>query len=417
MASHNLGSTRAKSTIPVFLFLTQSMKYINSNHFKHTSATGTEHQQSPKNRVTHPKVGVLITNLGTPQAPTAAALRPYLREFLSDPRVVEFPRFLWAIILHGIILRFRPARAAKAYQKVWTDKGSPLAVITNDQSAEIEQRLSQEFGDTVITRWAMRYGQPSIASQLQYFADNNVRKLFVLPLYPQYSASTTASTFDAIAHDFSQRRWLPELRFNNGYHTNSDYIDALATSIKTHIDTNGMPEKLLFSYHGVPLRYLKNGDPYHCYCLQTTRLVAEKLGLDEKNYLTTFQSRFGREPWLQPYTDHTLEKLAHDGVRSVAVVCPGFSADCLETIEEIDQENREIFIEAGGTHFHYIPALNSNARHIDALAGICKQNIREWIEECNTYNSHLYETLSAEERYNKCPFNHDGADKNGSDSQ
>lgn len=342
------------------------------------------------------KVGVLITNLGTPKAANARALRPYLRQFLSDPRVVEFPRWLWWCVLHFIILRIRPARAAKAYQKVWTAEGSPLAVHTEAQAHALKSALQNKYGERVTLQWAMRYGNPSIDNAIQALMDSGVQKLFVLPLYPQYSASTTASTFDAIADDFKQRRWLPELRFLNSYHAHSSYIRALADSIRSHWETNGRANKLMFSYHGIPLRYLHNGDPYHCFCLQTSRLVAEELGLHTDTYVSSFQSRFGREPWLQPSTDDTLIALAKSGSESVEVICPGFSADCLETLEEIDEENRHFFLNAGGKHFHYIPALNASAAHINALEKICDENIADWLS-----NEELNETSTTQERYNK----------------
>lgn len=331
-----------------------------------------------------PRVGILLTNLGTPEAPTAAALRPYLKQFLSDPRVVEFPRLLWWLVLNLIILRIRPRRSAKAYQKVWSEKGSPLLIHTQAQTESVRQNLHAKYGKKIRVEFAMRYGNPSIAAGIDKLMRAGVRKLLVLPLYPQYSATTTGSTFDAIADNFKRRRWLPELHFIDGYHTHPLYINALATSIQEHWQKHGRPDKLIFSYHGVPLRYLHNGDPYHCYCLQTTRLVAEKLALSEDDYLSSFQSRFGREAWLQPYTDETLKHLAAQGVKSVAVVCPGFSSDCLETLEEIDEENREYFLSAGGKEFHYIPALNNAPAHINALATICEDNVARWLTQLST---------------------------------
>ena len=361
------------------------MKYINNRAHSHSSK---------------PRVGVLISNLGTPNAPTKKALRAYLSQFLSDPRVVELPRLVWTVILHLVILRIRPRRSAKAYAKVWTEEGSPLAVHTQAQCQALTVKLQEKWGDNIVVDWAMRYGQPSIDSTLQSMMDNGVQKLLVLPLYPQYSCSTTASTFDAIAEDFRKRRWLPELRFVTSYHDNPHYIDALAESIRDHWANHGQQQKLLFSFHGVPQRYLTNGDPYHCYCLITARRVAEKLGLADDDYLACFQSRFGREPWLQPYTDHMLKSLAADGVKSVAVICPGFSADCLETIEEVDEENRRYFLESGGETFHYIPCLNSHKTHIHALSEICQQNLLGW-----DIDQQLCEDPSSEQRYNSCPYN------------
>lgn len=324
------------------------------------------------------KIGVLITNLGTPQAPTKAALKPYLKEFLSDPRVVEFPRLLWKLILNGIILNVRPARSAEAYKTVWTEQGSPLYWHTVNQKDKLAETLKTEFGDKMVVEMAMRYGKPAISDVLEKMLQQGVRKLLVLPLYPQYSASTTGSTFDAIAQDFMQRRWLPDFRFINHYHDDTRYINALVESIKAYQNEHGTADKLIFSYHGIPLRYLKNGDPYHCECHKTTRLVAEKLGLEKNQYMTAFQSRFGREEWLKPYTDETLKSLPSQGIKSVQMVCPGFSSDCLETIEEIGEENREYFMQAGGESYQYIPCLNSEDSHIQALTAIIKDNLQGW---------------------------------------
>ena len=297
------------------------------------------------------KTGVLITNLGTPDAPETGALRRYLREFLSDTRVVEIPRFVWFFILNLVILVIRPRRSAEAYKGVWTERGSPLLVHSQDQADGIRERLQQKYGDGVVVRLAMRYGNPSIASQLQAMEDDGVRQLLVLPLYPQYSASTNASTFDALARDFMQRRWLPDLRFISHYPDFAPYIQAMAEHISAYREAHGSADKLIFSYHGVPKRFLLKGDPYFCECHKTSRLLAEALGLADDQWMTTFQSRFGREEWLQPYTDATLKALPGQGVKSVQVFCPGFSADCLETVEEIDEENRGYFEQAGGESF------------------------------------------------------------------
>lgn len=324
------------------------------------------------------RIGVLITNLGTPDEPETKALRRYLREFLSDPRVVEVPRLLWWLILNGVILRIRPRRSAAAYKTVWTERGSPLLFHTQDQQQALQAKLAEQYGDDVVVQFAMRYGNPSIATVLQQMFDQGVRKLVVLPLYPQYSAATTASTFDAISADFVKRRWLPELRFISHYHDHPGYIAAVADSIKQYWAKQGQPDKLVLSYHGVPLRYLHEGDPYHCECHKTSRLIAEQLGLAKDQYITTFQSRFGREEWLQPYTDATLKALPAEGIKHVHVVCPGFSADCLETIEEIAEENREYFLEAGGKDYAYIPALNAEPAHIDVLAQLVQDNLHGW---------------------------------------
>ena len=324
------------------------------------------------------RVGVLVTNLGTPEAPDTRSLRRYLGQFLADPRVIEVPRLLWRIILHGVILRLRPRRSAEAYRSVWTDEGSPLLIHTRQQAEALHKQLRQRYGNDVVVTYAMRYGNPSIGSALQQLQQQGVRQLLVLPLYPQYSATTTASTFDALAADFTRRRWLPDLRFVSHYHDYEPYIEAMAKHIETYWREHGQPQKLVLSYHGVPKRYLLNGDPYHCECHKTSRLLAERLGLDKDQWMTTFQSRFGNEEWLQPYTDETMKALPGQGVTSVQVFCPGFSSDCLETIEEIDEENREYFEENGGEAFAYIPALNAEPVHIDALTRLIEDNLQGW---------------------------------------
>lgn len=357
------------------------MKYKSNKGFSHSQAD---------------KIGVLITNLGTPESPTAGALRPYLKEFLSDPRVVEVPRLLWWFILNGIILSIRPKRSAKAYSTVWTDEGSPLLTITKAQSLALAEKCKDAYGDDVIVDFAMRYGNPSVSSVLDNMLEKGVRKLVVLPLYPQYSASTTGSTFDAVAKDFTQRRWLPELRFVNSYNDRDDYIEALADKVRAHWLEHGKAQLLILSYHGIPKRYLMNGDPYHCECHKTSRLVAQKLGLSHDEYMTTFQSRFGREEWLKPYTDETLKGLPEKGIKSIQVMCPGFSSDCLETIEEIGEENREYFMEAGGETYQYIDALNSDEAHIDMLFSIVKDNLHGWhVSSDNSKRAGLANMLGA----------------------
>lgn len=343
---------------------------------KYKDAKGFSHHQEDK-------IGVLITNLGTPDAPTKQALKPYLKEFLSDPRVVEVPRLLWWLILNGVILNIRPRRSAHAYSTVWTERGSPLLYHTEDQKIALENNLKQRFGDSVYVDFAMRYGQPSIPNVLDKMFANGVRKLVVLPLYPQYCASTVGSTFDAIAEYLTQKRWVPELRFINQYCDFPSYINALANKIKSHWQNNGRADKLIFSYHGIPKRYLNNGDPYFCQCHKTSRLLAAALELRDDEYLTTFQSRFGREEWLKPYTDETLKGLPQQGIKSVQLVCPGFSSDCLETIEEIGIENRDYFLDAGGQQYEYIPCLNSDESHIEALSELLQQHLHGWNVEAD----------------------------------
>lgn len=315
-----------------------------------------------------PKIGVLLVNLGTPDAPTAAALRRYLGEFLSDPRVIEIPRLVWKTILHGIILRVRPKKSAKLYASVWTPEGSPLLAISKQQQAAIQAQL----GDGYSVQLGMRYGNPSIASALQTLQQQGVRKILVLPLYPQYAAPTTGSSFDAVAKELTRWRWVPELHFINNYCDEPLYIDALANSVREHFEAHGKPQKLIFSYHGTPKRNLDLGDPYYCLCLKTSRLVAEKLGLDSSDYIASFQSRFGYAEWLKPYTDETLKNLPQEGVKQVAILSPAFSADCLETLEELAVENRDTFLAAGGEQYHYIPALNARADHIQALVSLIR---------------------------------------------
>jgi ferrochelatase len=337
------------------------MKFINSSDYRHDDQD---------------RIGVLVTNLGTPAAPTKQALRPYLKQFLSDPRVVEVPRLIWWFILNGVILNIRPSRSAKSYATVWTDEGSPLMTHTKHQGEAIREQFSGD--DNVVVEFAMRYGEPSIAAAIESFARQGVRKLVVLPLYPQYSASTTASTFDAIAEDFTQRRWLPDLRFISHYHDRPAYIDAVAAKIEKHWQVHERAQLLMFSFHGVPQSYLDNGDPYHCECHKSARLIAERLGLGIDEYKVVFQSRFGREEWLRPYCDETLKTLPGEGVKSVQMVCPGFSSDCLETIEEIGVENRDYFLNAGGERYEYIPALNDDAEHITMLTDLIRENMQGW---------------------------------------
>lgn len=323
-----------------------------------------------------PRSGVLLNNLGTPDEPTAPALRRYLREFLSDPRVVEIPRVIWFVILYLFILTFRPASSAKLYQQIWTDAGSPLMDITQRQADALQLKLDEAYGkDMVPVEIGMRYGNPSVASALQRLTDKNVRNIIVLPLYPQYCAATVGSTFDAVAHELMQYRWVPELKFISGYHQHAKYIAAISSSIEKHIAEHGMPDRLIMSYHGTPELYLKKGDPYFCFCSQTTRLVREKLNLDEERVMLTFQSRFGKAPWLKPYTDETLKSLPAQGIKNIAIICPGFSADCLETIEEIESENRGYFTQAGGEQFHYLPCLNDNPEHIDMMLDVVQQHL------------------------------------------
>jgi len=315
---------------------------------------------------------VLLTNLGSPDEPTTSAVRRYLREFLSDPRVVEIPRLVWLIILHGIILRIRPAKSAKLYQTIWQNDGAPLITITAAQKVKMAAKIKSQYGDNVIVDFAMRYGNPSIASVLQKFQQQGVDKLVVLPLYPQYAGPTTASTFDAVSKELQKWRYIPSIHFLNTYHNNPHYIQALVETVKEHVASHGKPERLVLSYHGMPEQFRKWGDPYYDFCQETTLLLKRvllenNLGFTDDEIIMTFQSRFGKAEWLKPYTDETLENLPKQGIKHVAIISPAFSADCLETLEELIHENSEVFLEAGGESYYYIAALNERDDHIDAL--------------------------------------------------
>ncbi len=324
------------------------------------------------------KIGILLTNLGTPDSCEPSDVRRYLKEFLWDRRVVEVPRLVWWFVLNLIILNTRPRKSAAAYAKVWTDKGSPLLDISLRQAAALQAKLDEAYPDVFHVELAMRYGNPSTPDALENLRKAGADRVLVLPLYPQYSASTTASTFDAVTAELQHWRRIPEMRFVNHYHDNEHYINALADSIRAYWNEHGQAQKLLMSFHGVPKEYLLNGDPYHCECHKTARLLADKLGLDEKQYQVSFQSRLGPKEWLKPYTDHTLEALGKAGVESVQVVCPGFSADCLETLEEIAMENREVFLEAGGKDYSYIACLNDSAPHIDMMKQLIDDHAGGW---------------------------------------
>lgn len=321
--------------------------------------------------------GVLLCNLGTPDEPTTAAVRRYLAEFLGDPRVVEIPRAAWLPLLYGVILPFRSAKSAAKYRTVWTQEGSPLRVWTERQARRLQGWLGGR-GHRVLVDYAMRYGTPSIASRLDAMAAAGASRILVLSAYPQYSGTTTASLIDAVNAWTKQQRSIPELRFVNRYHDDRGYLQALARGIERQWQANGRPEHLVMSFHGVPERTLRLGDPYHCECHKTARLLAEWLGLAANQYTVTFQSRFGKAKWLEPYTEPTLVAMAKAGTRSVDVVCPGFTSDCLETLEEIAQEAREAFLHAGGKQFRYLPCLNADDDWIAALGGIAEQHLAGW---------------------------------------
>ncbi len=320
---------------------------------------------------------MLWCNLGSPDEPTAAAVRPYLADFLGDPRVVEIPRAVWALILHGIILRTRPAKSAAKYASIWTPEGSPLKVWTQKQAKLLAGWLG-ERGHRVTVREAMRYGKPSIPAQLDALKAEGATRVLVLQAYPQYSATTTASVIDAVNAWSARVRRLPELRFVNQYHDEPLYIEALANSAQRYWKDHGRPDQLVMSFHGIPERNIRQGDPYQAQCLATADLLAERLQLTREQYRVTFQSRFGRAKWLEPYTEPTLRELGAAGVARVDVMCPGFPADCLETLEEIAMEGREAFLHAGGKEFHYIPCLNDSSDWITALAAIAERHLAGW---------------------------------------
>jgi protoporphyrin/coproporphyrin ferrochelatase len=334
-----------------------------------------------------PAVGILLSNLGTPDAPDSPALRRYLREFLLDPRVIEMPRLAWWLILHLFILPFRPRKSAELYQKVWTPEGSPLLLISQRQTAALDRILRQEIGTPVHVALGMRYGNPSVPAALRELAQKGCRRILVLPLYPQYAAVTSGSTFDAVAAELSRWRWVPELRVVQHYHDEPGYIRSLAASLRDAWAESPPGEKLLFSFHGIPQSYFEAGDPYFCHCQKTARLVAEELGLPRERYEVSFQSLFGKAEWIKPYTDRTITALAKSGLRSLDVICPGFSADCLETLEEMDGLNRETFLHAGGESYRYIPALNDRPDHMRFLADLTLENLHGWIEPAGAWDA------------------------------
>jgi len=324
--------------------------------------------------------GVLLVNLGTPAAPTKKAVRRYLAQFLSDPRIVEFPRWLWRLILHGVILRVRPARSAALYAKIWTAQGSPLLTGTTALAEGVQNALKAERPGPILVRHAMRYGDPSIGSALRELAAAGVRRLLVVPLFPQYSGTTTASVLDAVGAELARWRWVPELRFVADYHDDARYIEALACSVEAHWQRQGHAERLVLSFHGIPQRYFRAGDPYFCQCQATARRLRERLDLREEDVVVCFQSRVGKQAWLTPYTEEVLSALPGQGVRHVQVLCPGFAVDCLETLEEIALGNRARFLAAGGTQFEYIPALNAGEDHVAALVELILRHGQGWPE-------------------------------------
>ena len=332
-----------------------------------------------------PRIGVLLINLGTPDAPTPAAVRKYLAQFLSDPRVVEIPRALWQPILHGVVLRTRPRKSAAKYEMIWSKDGSPLLVHSIKQRVLLLGYLGQRLkagglpSDFCPVELGMCYGNPSIPAALDKLRAAGAEKILVLPLYPQYAASTTGAAFDAVAAHLEHVRRLPALRFVDAFHDDAAYIKALAQNLSDDWVKNGRPDHVVLSFHGVPRRTLEQGDPYHCQCHKTARLLAGEIGLDPKQWTLAFQSRFGRAEWLKPYTSDTLVALGKNGVGRVDVYCPGFVADCLETLEEIAIEARATFLKAGGKELHVVPCLNEHPAWIAALADLAWRNLQGWL--------------------------------------
>ena len=335
--------------------------------------------EPPYHHGTPARIGILLLNLGTPDAPNAPALRRYLKQFLSDRRIVEIPRLIWWLILNGIILNIRPRKSAEKYAMIWSKEGSPLLVHGQRQATLLEGFLRDRIARPYAVELGMRYGNPSVASALDKLKAQNCDRILLLPLYPQYASSSTASALDAVWQALLHMRNIPEIRSIRHYHDHPAYIAALAGSVREHWAAHGRPDKLLMSFHGVPKFSLDKGDPYHCECHKTGRLLAEALELEKEQYLVCFQSRFGRAEWLQPYFAPTLEALGRSGTRRVDVICPGFSSDCLETLEEIAMEGKASFLGAGGQEYHYIPALNEREDWIRALSEITLEHLQGWL--------------------------------------
>ena len=343
------------------------MKYDGEKDYKHSS---------------NENLGILITNLGTPEKPTKKKIRIFLKEFLSDPRVIEVPKLIWQIILRLIILNLRPQKVAKLYKSIWKKEGGPLLVMLEKQKRGIKKILQKNLKNVKV-EIGMRYGNPNVKLGLEKLRKQRCRRILVLPLYPQYCAATTGSTFDKVTEVLRRWRWIPEIRFVNNYFENPLYINCLIKSIRDSWKKLGKSQKLIFSYHGIPKKYLLNGDPYHCFCQKTTRLVVEKMKLKKEEYITTFQSRFGPEEWLKPYTDKTLKELPSKGIKKIHILSPGFSSDCLETLEELEVENKENFISSGGKKYNYIKCLNDDPQHLNMFAMLILKHTRGWPENNN----------------------------------
>lgn len=325
-----------------------------------------------------PNFGVILVNLGTPAEPTPKAVRDYLREFLSDIRVVDAPRWLWWLALHGVILRFRPKRLAKLYRAIWTEQGSPLLKFSKSLTKAVEANLKQKTGVEIPVELAMVYGNPSFTQASKRFREKGIKKLLVVPLYPQYSATTTAAAFDAFSRQIAQCPDLPELIWVRNYYDHPRFIKALADSVTAHEAAHGKPEMLVMSFHGIPERYETQGDPYPSECRNTAAALATELGLEAHQWTATFQSRFGREEWVKPYTDHTVAALPEKGIKEIAIISPAFAVDCLETLEEIKDQVKATFLEAGGSEFSYIPCLNDSPEHVAFFSDLIIEKSNAW---------------------------------------
>ena len=318
-------------------------------------------------------IGILICNLGTPDSYSVKDVRAFLREFLSDSRVIEIPKVVWWFILNLFILTFRPFSSSKLYKSVWTDEGSPLMVYSKKLTDRLDEKLPEKYEIAL----GMRYGNPSIKTALKKLKDRNCRKILVLPLFPQYSATTSGSIFDKVSEEIRNWRWVPSLIFINSYHDDENFISAISNSLRPKLESE-KPDKVVFTYHGIPKNYFDQGDPYHCLCQKTTRLVCENLNLEEKKSITTFQSRLGNAEWLKPYTSEVMKSLPKEGCKNIMVIAPGFSVDCLETIEEIDEENKEYFLNSGGAKFTYVECLNDTDLHVDFLKEFIEKKVSVW---------------------------------------
>ncbi|MFT4784462.1 MAG: ferrochelatase [Paracoccaceae bacterium] len=347
------------------------------------TAQANAHLPAEHPAVKRPKVGVLVANLGTPDGYDYWSMRRYLNEFLSDRRVIDYSPFIWQPLLQLVILTKRPFSSGAAYKSIWNHEAgeSPLATITKAQTAKLKETLAARYGDDVVVEYCMRYGNPSTKSKVQALRDQGCRKILFFPLYPHYAGATSATANDEFFRSLMTGRWQPDARTVPAYFENPTYIDALAQSVeRSYALMETKPDILVCSYHGVPVRYLMEGDPYHCQCQKTTRLLKERLGWDDTQIKTTFQSRFGPEEWLQPYTVEEVARLAEGGKKKIAVIAPAFSSDCIETLEEINEEIRESFEEAGGEHFTYIPCLNDDDAHIKALTEVIETNLKGWLD-------------------------------------